>query len=473
MKIAIELTETAPKESLTAVLPVYDNEGTVPDLLNQALHFRPDAKVVEVCYADAGTLKRQMAVRLGNRQDCTRKNREEAGAELYKKASDSTDAALLLDLRQIGEDGLDLAAGMLLASWKFDLYRREEKPAKLKRVVLLCSSVSALEKKFHRIKAACEGVCYARALTSQPANVFFPKAYGESLNELKAIGVDVELLDETALKSLGMTGILAVGKGSVHPPCIAILTWNGAKTAKQPIAVVGKGVCFDSGGLCIKPTVHQYEMKWDKAGAGVVAGVIKSLALAKAPVHVIGILGLVENMPDGAATKPGDVIKTMSGQTVEILNTDAEGRLVLADCLWYAQKRYAPSAIVDLGTMTMETFASLGNYYAGMYVNDRTLAKELKEAGEISGDEVWELPMGAPFAKQIESEVADFKNLGVELCGENGAAAEFLRRFVADVPWAHLDIAGVSWSKEDLPLSVKGVTGFGVRLLEEWILKRG
>lgn len=437
MKLKIEFAEMAPKGIALRAIPFFE-----------------DQKIPEE--------DDFLEVRLGS----TRKSREEAGAELYKRASKRNERVMVLDLKHSGPDGLDLVTGMLLGSWRFDKYRTRLKTAGLERVVILNSSEAA----FKRMNAVCEGICYARELTSEPANILFPAAYAERLQELEVLGIGVEILDEHDLKKLGMTALLAVGKGSPNPPRVAILTWNGTTETKSPVAIIGKGVCFDAGGLCLKPIAHQYEMKWDKAGAGVVAGLLKSLALSKAPVHVIGVLGLVENMPDGAATKPGDVITTMSGQTVEILNTDAEGRLVLADCLWYSQKRFLPSVMIDLGTMTMETFASLGNVYAGLYSNDAVLTQQLKSAGEHSEDWVWELPMGSFFAKQIESDVADIKNIGVEFCGENGAAAEFLKCFVSHIPWAHLDIAGVSWTKEELPLCPKGVTGYGVRLLEEWII---
>lgn len=367
---------------------------------------------------------------------------------------------------------MDLLTGFLLASWRFDKYRTKLKPeekCKIERILVLCRNPQETERDFIRSHAMVEGVFYARSLTSEPPNVLYPTAYAEKLKELEAYGIKVEVLDEESLNAIGMHALLAVGKGSAQKSSVVIMSWNGLKTTSQPIVIAGKGVCFDSGGVCLKPPAQQIEMKWDKAGAGVVAGLMKALALQKAPVHVIGIVGLVENMPDGKATKSGDVICTMSGQTVEIIDTDSEGRLVLADCLWYAQKRFQPKALIDLGTLTLETIACLGHSYGGLYSNCPKLAKELKDAGEASGDQLWELPMGPPFAKQIESSVADIKNAGITLCGENAAAAEFLRRFVKDVPWAHIDIAGVAWTTEDLPLSNKGVTGFGVRLLEEWL----
>lgn len=391
---------------------------------------------------------------------------EEMGAELSQKMLGSKDDQLILELPS--QESLGILTGFLLASWRFNKYRTSLKPDEqnhLKEIIVV--GPKSLKKAFKRLLAILEGVFFARSLTSEPPNILFPKAYGERLKELEKIGVAVELLNEKALKQIGMSAILAVGQGSDKECCVAIMHWKGPKSAVQPIVLAGKGVCFDSGGVSLKPALQQLDMKWDKAGAGVVAGVIKSLALQNAPVHVIGIVGLVENMPDGKAAKSGDVITTMSRQTVEIVDTDSEGRLVLADCLWYAKERFKPKMMIDLGTLTLDTIACLGNSYGGLYSNTPALVQQLKQAGEKTGELLWELPMGSAFAKQIESSIADVKNAGNLLGGDNAAAAEFLKRFVQDIPWAHLDIAGVSWSREDLPLSHRGVTGFGVRLLEE------
>jgi leucyl aminopeptidase len=397
----------------------------------------------------------------------SRKSRERAGGELFKRAASGIEKQLVLDFCEF-----DILSGILLASFRFDTYKTFVKPEDvcyLEKIVVVTDEPEKCQNEFSRIQAQVEGVFYARRITSEPSNILFPMAYATRLLELQADGIEVEILDEKALKEIGMTAMLAVGQGSPHPSSVVCMRWKGDASSKKPIVLVGKGVCFDSGGLCIKPAVHQREMKWDKAGAGVVAGTMKALAKSNSLAHVVGIVGLVENMPDGNAIKPGDVIKTMSGQTIEIVDTDAEGRLVLADCLYYAERRFQPETMVDLGTLTIETFASLGSAYAGLYSDDALLAQSLLDAGKRSGDELWRLPMGEHFANQLESSVADMKNLGDEHWGENGAAAEFLKRFVKTSSWAHIDIAGVSWTKEDLSLCRKGVTGYGVRLLEEWI----
>lgn len=404
-----------------------------------------------------------------------RQEREKIGALLYKAACRGAEKVIILDAHlDLPQDCLDVVTGILLASWRFDKYRttlRAEEVRYLEKVVVLADDPQALKTAFEPIKATIEGVLYARELTSEPANCLYPMAYAERLLELESLGLTVEVLDEQALAKIGMRALLAAGQGSSKKPCVVCLTWKGSDDTDKPIVLVGKGVCFDSGGLCIKPGANLLAMKWDKAGAGVVAGVMKSLALKRSSKHVVGIVGLIENMPDGKAIKPGDVIKTMSGQTVEIVDTDAEGRLVIADCLWYAQERFTPKALIDLGTLTQETFATLGRAYAGLYTSDDQLSKELTLAGSATENALWRLPMGEYFAKQLESSVADIKNLGEEHWGENGAAAEFLKRFIKDdkQKWAHIDIAGVSWIDEDEPLCTKGPTGFGVRLLNEWI----
>ncbi|MCE5294433.1 MAG: leucyl aminopeptidase [Chlamydiales bacterium] len=356
-------------------------------------------------------------------------------------------------------NSLDLLEKVLLASFTFDKYKSIKAP-KLEKIVVVSDNPEELERQFSRKLAVIEGVHLAQSLTSEPANCLYPMAYAERVLELTQYGLEVEILDEEALQKIGMTALLAVSQGSGYKPCVACISWK--VNDEQPIAVVGKGVCFDSGGVCLKPIAQQYQMKWDKAAAGTVVGLMQALAINKCPTNVVGIIGLVENMPDGKALKPGDVITTMSGQTIEIQDTDAEGRLVLADCMHYAQERFNPRMMIDLGTLTQETFASLGSAYAALYSDDVNLVKKLEAAAEVSGDALWRMPMGEYFAKQIESPVADMKNLGNEGWGENGAAAEFLKRFVKIKAWAHIDIAGVAWTKE-------GPTGYGVRLLEAFI----
>lgn len=356
-----------------------------------------------------------------------------------------------------GSTDLELLMKTLLDTWRFDKYRTVKEKPTLETVYVRTEDKA----RFERLKAIVEGVYFAKDLTIEPANCLYPKLFAERLLELQNYGVEVELLDVEKLPCL-----LAVSQGSGHAPYAVAMRWKGPNSPSEPTLIVGKGVCFDSGGLCIKKPDIQRDMKMDKAAAGAVAGLMKALSLSKSSSHVVGIVGLVENMPDGKAIRPGDVIRSLSGQTIEIVDTDAEGRLVLADLLYYGIERYNPEVVIDLGTLTPEVFGTLGTGYAGLYSDDEELVEELIAAGKKSKDLLWRLPMGEGFAKQIESPIADMKNLGDEFCGESGACAEFLRKFVSISAWAHIDIAGVCWTKE------KSVTGFGVRLLEEFIYER-
>jgi leucyl aminopeptidase len=474
-QLKIEFVSEYSETGVVNAYVVYDNALNV-SWMKEAFKLKPFESVVECVMEVKGILTRHLIANLNSDNIASKTTREIIGSELLQKIKLGNEKTLVLNLQNLGVESLDVISGMLLANFKFTTYKSVLKPQEkpiLKEIIVVCDNPKLFENAYQRLNSQIEGTLYARAITSEPPNIMYPEAYGERLKELTSLGIQVEILNKKALEEIGMTAILAVGKGSINPPVVVIMRWMGAKTQDEaPLVLVGKGVCFDAGGLCLKTAAHQFVMKWDKAGAGVVVGTLKACALSKCKANVIGIIGLVENMPDGAASKPGDVITTMSKQTIEIENTDAEGRLVLADCLYYAEKTFKPQAMIDLGTMTMETFASLGNTYAGLYGNSDVLKNELKNAGLKSGDLVWELPMGPSFAKQIESNVADIKNLGLENFGENGAAAEFLKCFVTDTPWAHLDIGGVSWVNEDMPCCVKGVTGFGVRLLEEWIQGR-
>lgn len=364
----------------------------------------------------------------------------------------------------------EIILGMLLRSCFFS-YKTEKIELSRQLSILTSKNLSNIKKSFETYLHLYEGIKLARQLTFEPANILFPEAFAKRCQNLEKYGIQVQILDEIELSKLGLNALLSVGKGSDNPPRLLILEWKGGDKETKPIALIGKGVCYDSGGINLKRN-YLVEMKWDKAGGAAVAGTMLTLALQKAPISVVGIIGLAENLINGSCTRPGDVIKTFSGKTVEIVDTDNEGRLVLADCLTYAQKYFSPRTIVDLGTLTPETFAALGNEYAGLYSNHKELGDSLIDAGNESGEKLWPLPMGPSFAKQILSEIADLKNSGIPFFGEGGAAAEFLKAFVeTSIPWAHLDIAGVAWQQEDRPLGPKGVTGFGVGLLVEWLIR--
>jgi len=305
---------------------------------------------------------------------------------------------------------------------------------------------------------------------SEPANVLYPADFAARVKALETLGLEVEILGEAEMMKLGMGSLLGVGQGSVRESQLVVIRWNGAKDKKaQPIAFIGKGVCFDTGGISLKPAENMEDMKWDMGGAGAVAGLMHVLAGRKAKVNVVGILGLVENMPDGNAQRPGDVVTSMSGQTIEVINTDAEGRLVLADALWYCQDRFKPKFMVDLATLTGAIIISLGNDYAGCFSNNDELAGNLLAASETEGEPLWRMPLPDGYNKQIDSVIADMKNTGGRP-GGSITAALFLKRFVNDLPWAHLDIASTAWKKPStVPTIPEGATGYGVRLLNRMV----
>ena len=369
-----------------------------------------------------------------------------------------------------GDFAANAAFGALLRSYRFDKYftkeKKEDKPSVKKLAVLGVPSAKAA---FEPLQAIAEGVFLTRDVVSEPANVIFPESLAAECKKLEAMGVVVEVLGEKQMKKLGMGSLLGVGQGSERESQLVIMRWIGAKDHNEaPLAFVGKGVCFDSGGISIKPAGGMEDMKWDMGGAGVVIGTMKALAGRKAKANVVGVVGLVENMPSGSAQRPGDVVTSMSGQTIEIINTDAEGRLVLADALWYTKETFKPKAMIDLATLTGAIIISLGAEYAGLFSNDDKLSERLTQAGKAVGEPVWRLPMGEAYDKQLKSDIADMKNTG----GREGGsitAAQFLKRFVGDVAWAHLDIAGTTWSKKDAPVCVKGATAYGVRLLDRLV----
>ncbi len=388
-------------------------------------------------------------------------------------------AAVLVD--EADDDNLpttaraaNLAFGACLSAYRFDKYRTKEKPETkptLSELTIVSKSSGKAKAAFARFQALADGVFLTRDLVSEPPNVIYPQTFAERAKSLSDLGVDVEILDEAKMRKLGMGALLGVGQGSARDSRLVVMRWNGSPKGADdpPLAFVGKGVTFDTGGISIKPSGGMEEMKWDMGGAGVVAGLIKSLAGRQAKVNAVGVVGLVENMPSGTAQRPSDVVKTMSGQTIEVINTDAEGRLVLADALWYCQATFSPRAMIDLATLTGAIIVALGSYRAGLFANDDGLAKKITAAGDAVGEQVWRLPLGERYDKDINSQIADMKNLGKNREAGSIAAAQFLQRFVNDVTWAHIDIAGVAWSKQDTATVPKGATGFGVRLLDRFV----
>lgn len=386
----------------------------------------------------------------------------------------SAEVTIIVDAgaKDLTATAANVALGARLASYRFDKYLTKQdndngKPT-LKAAKIGVKGAAAAKKAYGPMDKIADGVFFSRDLVSEPGNVIYPESLAAQCKELTKLGVKIEILGEKKMAKLGMDALLGVGLGSERESYIVVMSWDGAAKSKKPVAFVGKGVTFDTGGISLKPGPGMEEMKWDMGGSGTVIGLMKALAGRKAKVNVVGLVGLVENMPDGKAQRPGDIVKSMSGQTIEILNTDAEGRLVLADVLWYCQDRFKPEFIVDLATLTGAIIIGLGHEYAGMFANDDKLADRLYAAGTDTGEKVWRMPLHENYDKLIKSPAADMQNIGGRGAGSI-TAAQFLQRFVNKTPWAHLDIAGMAWSKESKPTVPKGATGFGVRLLDRFV----
>ena len=372
------------------------------------------------------------------------------------------------------EQAADLALGVTLRAYVFDRYKTkrkdDEKPPAKRNITIAVGYVAAARKAYVTREAISGGVLMARDLVNEPANVLYPEEFARRTAMLKKSGVMVEVLDLKAMKKLGMNALLGVGQGSTRESRVVVMRWNGAKAGDAPVAFIGKGVCFDTGGISIKPAAGMEDMKGDMAGAACVTGLMQALAARKAKVNAVGVIGLVENMPDGNAQRPGDIVTSMSGQTIEIINTDAEGRLVLADAIWYTAKRFKPKFMVDLATLTGAIIVALGQEYAGMFTNDDKLAERLTKAGEATGELVWRMPLSPAYDKMIDSKFADMKNTGGSRWGGAITAAQFIQRFVADkTPWAHLDIAGTGFDSRQTDINKSWGSGWGVRLLDRLV----
>ena len=368
-----------------------------------------------------------------------------------------------------------IAYGALLRSYRFDKYRTKEeddKKQKLTSLSLLVDKASQATTKFDILESVAEGVFLTRDVVSEPPNHLHPESYAARIKEeLTAVGAKVEVLGEDKLTQLGMGALLGVGQASIRESHVVVIRWEGDPKGKkeQPIAFVGKGVTFDTGGISLKPSGGMEDMKYDMGGSGVVVGLMKALAARKAKVNAIGIVGLVENMPGGNAQRPSDVVTSMSGQTIEVLNTDAEGRLVLADALWYCQDRFKPKFMIDLATLTGAIVVALADQYAGLFSNNDDLSKKLTAVGEKTKEHLWRFPLTEKYDKMLDSKIADMQNISNGRGAGSITAAQFLQRFVNDTPWAHLDIAGVSWDKKGSAIAPEGATAFGVRMLNQLV----
>ena len=406
---------------------------------------------------------------------------EESGGTFFsylKKFKDISKVDLYVDSLDFHKDKLvsffsEFIFGFNLKSYTFNKYKTLNKDYIGKKINLkiITSNKEKIEKKYKYYDSIKEGVFLTRDLVSEPPNILTPKVYVREIKKLSKLGLKIKIYDEKQMKKLGLNALLGVGQGSVNETYLAIIEWNGKKNSKQnPLAFVGKGVCFDAGGISLKPARFMEEMKYDMAGSAVVVGLLKSFALRKAKINVVGVVGLVENMPGGAAQRPGDIVKSYSGKTIEVLNTDAEGRLVLADALTFTEKKYKPKFIIDLATLTGAIIVSLGEEYAGLFSNNDELSKNISNASENVNEKVWRLPLHKNYDKLIDSKIADVQNINYVGGAGSITAAQFLQRFIIDkTPWAHLDIAGMAFSKKAANLNPGGATGFGVRLLNNLV----
>ncbi|MGO4388488.1 leucyl aminopeptidase [Microvirga sp. 2YAF29] len=419
------------------------------------------------------SVDRLIVVGVGGEKDRASVDFLQLGGLIGGKANGKAMTAIL-DLPKIDvtpEAAADIALGVQMRRYSFDTYKTKKDdngPKGPTRLVLNVADATAAKRAYKGREGVYQGIAVARDLVNEPPNVLGPQEFAARAQALTKLGVEVEILDERAMKKLGMGALLGVAQGSARPPRVAIMRWNGGKAADKPIAFIGKGVVFDTGGISIKPAAGMEDMKGDMAGAACVVGLMHALASRKAKANVVSAIGLVENMPDGNAQRPGDIVTTMSGQTIEIINTDAEGRLVLADVLWYVQDRFKPKFMIDLATLTGAILVALAQEYAGLFSNNDELSDRLAASGKTTGERVWRMPIGPEFDKMIESKFADMKNTGGRFGGSSSAAA-LLQRFVNDVPWAHLDIAGTAMGSPQTETSRGWASGWGVRLLDRLV----
>jgi leucyl aminopeptidase len=474
-----------PEGDYALVLPVAGKDrktlaslGAAQQAVNAGLdrqRFEGDASsTAELFFDDGGSVRRLLVVGTGSGSPS--EAAEKLGGNGAAKLQTSGDKTAVIDLTGLGYDA-DSAARVALAaalrSWRYDRYRttlKDKQKPTLTETVFVGADAGAEQRYTSRWEPVVAGSDLTRELVTEPANIIYPESFVERVKaSLEGSGVEIEVLDKAAMEKLGMGALLGVAQGSIREPRLLVLKWNGGRQGGQPTAFVGKGVTFDTGGISIKPAQGMEMMKWDMGGAGAVVGGMKALALRKAKANVVGICGLVENMPGGNAQRPGDVVTTMNGQTVEVINTDAEGRLVLADAVAYVQKNFRPSTIVDFATLTGAILISLGHEWAGLFSNNDELAGQLLRVGEESGDKLWRMPLAEPFDRLIDSPIADMKNVGPRE-GGSITAAQFIQRFIDEgVRWAHVDMAGKAWSDKAGTTYDKGATGYGVRLIDQYV----
>ena len=481
----IRFADNRPSADYALVLPVAGKDraslaslGAAQQAIGTALdrqRFEGEgSNISEQFVDDNGTVRRVLFVGVGSDAKGG-DTAEKLGGSAVARLLTSGEKTAVIDISGCGYDA-DAAARVGLAaalrSWRHDRYRtrlKDNQKPTLEEIVIVGGGKAAEQRYNNRWAPVVEGVSLTRELVTEPANIIYPESFVERVRgSLEGTGVEIEVLDRAQMQKLGMGALLGVAQGSVREARLLVLKWNGGGKG-LPTAFVGKGVTFDTGGISIKQAAGMEAMKWDMGGAGAVSGALKALALRKAKANIVGICGLVENMPGGNAQRPGDVVTTMSGQTVEVINTDAEGRLVLADAVAYVQRKFKPDTIIDLATLTGAILISLGHEWAGLFSNNEELASDLLKAGGESGDKLWRMPLAESFDRLIDSPIADMKNVGPRE-GGSITAAQFIQRFIENgVRWAHIDMAGKAWSDKPNSTYDKGATGFGVRLLDQYV----
>jgi leucyl aminopeptidase len=481
----IRFADARPQGDYALVVPVAGKDrstlaalGTAGEAVEAALdrqRFEGEgSSVSEQFIAHNGKVRRLLVIGTGNGA-AGREAAEKLGGTAAARLQTSGEETAVIDvsgLRYDADTSARVGLGAALRSWRYDRYRTKLKDNQKPTLgeVVIVGGAGAAERYEQRWAPVVEGVSLTRELVTEPANIIYPETFVARVRaSLEGSGLELEVLDRAAMEKLGMGALLGVAQGSVREGRLLVLKWNGGGEGGQPTAFVGKGVTFDTGGISIKPAAGMEAMKWDMGGAGAVVGAMKALALRKAKANIVGICGLVENMPGGNAQRPGDVVTTMSGQTVEVINTDAEGRLVLGDAITYVQRTFKPATIIDLATLTGAILVSLGHEWAGLFSNDEELAGKLQAAAAESGDKLWRMPLAESFDRLIDSPIADMKNVGPRE-GGSITAAQFIQRFVENgVKWAHIDMAGKAWSDKAAPTYEKGATGYGVRLLDQYV----
>lgn len=455
-----------------------DATGQITRAIKAAAYKGSFGKVLNLVAPADSTLDRIVILGLGNVDKLGEYHWLRLGGKIQAALAGASKASVMMEMPKGKDDkpssisahnAAGLAQGMQLASYRFDRYKTKNKASsKALSIALHMKGATAAKKAWAEQAGVGEGVMLARDLVNEPANILTPKEFAKRASALKKLGCSVDVLNEKDMKALKMDALLGVARGSRNPPRMAIIRWKGGPAKQKPVAFVGKGVTFDTGGISLKPAAGMGDMKGDMGGAAAVAGLMHALAARKAKVNAIGIIAMVENMPDGDAQRPGDIVKSMSGQTIEVLNTDAEGRLVLADALWHCNKKYKPQFMINLATLTGAILVALGNEHAGLFSNDDALSEQLSKAGQDTNEKVWRMPLTAEYDKLIDSKNADMKNIGGRYAGSI-TAGQFLQRFVGDTPWAHLDVAGTAMGSPQNEINKSWASGYGVRLLDRLV----